>query len=238
MPTLSSQSRDRLKENLWAVNQEIKDACDRANRSVEDVRLIAVSKGQDYALIKEAYGLYQRDFGESYAQELSQKISRARRDGLSDICWHFIGAIQTNKLKWILEADVIHSISSLRHAALIDGRLRKPLQVFCEVNLDKDPGRQGFFKEEVVAAIEQISSLERIRLAGLMTILPRQIDASPDHWFGVMRDLREQIISQGLMDKVSLSMGMSDDFVQAIEHGANFIRVGTKIFGPRSGSKG
>lgn len=237
MPSLSSQARDRLKENLWVVNGEIKDACDRANRSVEEVRLIAVSKGQEYALIKEAYNLSQRDFGESYAQELSQKISLARRDGLSDIRWHFIGAIQTNKLKWILEADVIHSISSLRHAALIDERLRKPLQVFCEVNLDKNPGRQGFNQEEVLAAIEQISSLDRIRLAGLMTIVPRQIGVSPEHWFRMMRELSEQIISQGFMDRVSLSMGMSDDFVQAIGHGANFIRVGTKIFGPRSRPK-
>jgi len=221
-----------VEQNYHDLLREIQTACDEAKRSRREVILVAVSKGHEFSEIKKVYDCGQRDFGESYAQELGQKIARAKSSGLHDIRWHFIGAIQSNKINIIKDAQVVQSISSVRHAKLLDGAAQQTIEIFLQVKLDDNPKRQGVGKEALISTISQIQSLPMLNLQGLMTVLPLDQN-SPSFWFSQMANLRSEILRQGLLHRVMLSMGMSDDFFEAIAHGANFIRIGTRIFGPR-----
>lgn len=224
---------NNIKKNLADVEKLINSSCENAHRRREEITLIAVSKGHDFNKILAAYRCGQRDFGESYAQEFSEKIARARDENLADIRWHFIGAIQSNKLKYIKDADVIHSIGSLKHAELLNAMLSKPKNIFLQINLDNNPDRQGFAKEDVIDVLFHMKNLANLRVQGLMTILP--VDHNkPATWFSQMTALKEEIKSKGILVEVSLSMGMSDDFLEAIANGANLLRIGTRIFGPRN----
>lgn len=212
--------------NLLPIKQAIAEACDRAGRQAAEIKLIAVSKGQDFAKIHQAYEQGQRDFGENYAGELALKQKLAREQELLDIKWHYLGAIQTNKIKLIIEADFIHGVGEIRHAVLINKIANKTIGIFLQVNLNPNDGRHGFREEDLPRAIEQIKLLPRLYLQGLMTITPTEGALNPSFWFKKMSRL-------GQLYNLDLSMGMSEDFSEAITYGANFVRIGSKIFGPR-----
>lgn len=232
MPMRSLSQKETLKANLGKIERTITDFCKRAHRKREDVTLIAVSKGHDFSNILSLYELGQRDFGESYAQEMVPKIDLALEHKLSDIRWHFIGAIQTNKLQLIKRANVIHSVGSVRHAEMLDKILDEPMPIFLQINLDKNPKRQGFLESDLDQSIKKLSYLKKLKIQGLMCILPQ--DEDPDFWFKKMAALKQAVLNQGLISDVYLSMGMSDDFELAIQHGADYLRIGTKIFGARA----
>lgn len=196
----------------------------------EDVTVILVTKGQDFSSLKAAYDAGIRNFGESYAQEFLKKYELANSAGLQDIRWHFIGAIQSNKIEIIIKANVIHSVSCIRHAELISQKTLSSKEIFLQVNLDGDKNRQGFLVPELPVVIPQLALLENIRIRGLMCIAP--LHHGPDYWFSQMVGLKQDLLRSG-MAEVKLSMGMSDDFLQALAHGANFIRVGRRVFGSR-----
>lgn len=217
-----------INDNLSSLNKEIEACCKAVHRERDEVHLIAVSKGQKFDKITAAYSLGLRHFGESYAQELLIKQKHAQEAGLRDIKWHFIGAIQTNKIKIIASADYVHSVGSIVHAQALSKAASHEIKVFLQVNMGGALTRQGFREDEIHHAWESIEKLENLRLVGLMTILPLT-PAMPHHyWFAKMNQLREQI-----QKPIHLSMGMSGDFAEAIMAGADFIRIGEKLFGKR-----
>lgn len=224
---------DDLAHCFSEIETAISDACRRASRSRHEVTLIAVTKGHDFSKLAAAYHLGQRDFGESYAHEMASKIKLAQTANLKDIKWHFMGAIQTNKLKLIRKADFVHSIGSVRHAELLNDMADKVIDIFLQVNLDGDVKRQGFLCADLLPAVKKVAGFKRLRLKGLMAILPQDPDSPMRVWFTKMVDLKRTILKSGLLEEVYLSMGMSDDFAEAIMHGTNFVRIGTKLFGPR-----
>ncbi|MCA9508766.1 MAG: YggS family pyridoxal phosphate-dependent enzyme [Myxococcales bacterium] len=217
-----------LKSNLNALENEIKESCLKAQRSSDSVKLIAVSKGQDFQKIVAAYNLGLRDFGESYAQEFVLKREQAQKAGMNDIKWHFIGAIQTNKIKLISKAHFVHSIDSISHAQSLSKVAPHNIGVFLQINLSGDQGRHGFSEEEIIQEWPLVKQMDNLNFLGIMTILPL-IPTKPHHyWFSKMQHLKRQI-----GNNIKLSMGMSTDFSQAIIAGADFIRIGERLFGKR-----
>lgn len=212
--------------NLEPLRQEIADTCQMAGRDLHEISLIAVSKSQSFTAIVEAYRLGMRDFGENYAAELSMKQQLARENKLDGIKWHYLGAIQTNKIKLIASADVIHSICQVRHAKLLDKIATKNIGIFLQVNLNPDDHRQGFTQADLADAIKEIKALPMLNLLGLMMVCPVVASRKPAFWF-------ERLHALGQLFGLDLSMGMSEDFREAIAHGASYLRIGSKLFGPR-----
>jgi pyridoxal phosphate enzyme (YggS family) len=222
---------------LASLRDRIQKTCHETSRDPKSVHVIAVSKGHDFQAIKKAYDFGQRDFGESYAQDLDRKISEADKGGLNDIIWHFIGALQTNKIQTILKAKVIHSVGSLKHAALLNQKALKIVDIFLQVNLDSSPKRQGFYPADVTNAVIALDNLRNLSFKGLMCIAPQDHLHSPSYWFHHMANLKNEIIKSKLKKNVALSMGMSSDFADAILCGSNYVRSGTSIFGERATTK-
>lgn len=194
------------------------------------VRLLAVSKGQSPDRIREAYAAGLRDFGENYVQEL-QKKQQALKD-LPDLRWHFIGHIQSNKIKALADVAAVHSLAEMRHAhALSELRRHAPVEVFLQVALEASAERSGVPVNEVVERYRQIGQLPGLRLVGLMTVLP--LGSQTGIWFSQMKDLQKALMERGF-GHVLLNMGMSQDFEEAIRSGADWVRIGSLVFGPRS----
>jgi len=191
------------------------------------VTLVAVSKTQPAAAIREAYAAGQRDFGENYAQEWRDKADAL--GDLADLRWHFIGALQTNKVKYL--AGRVHAIHTLDRAELARELSRRFLargavaRAFLEVNTGGEASKAGCAPDAAPALAEEVRGLPAIELVGLMTIPPPEEDPRPH--FRLLRGLRDRL---GLRE---LSMGMSADWRVAVEEGATVIRVGTAIFGER-----
>lgn len=223
-----------LADRLQKIRTEIGNACKRSQRSVSEVHLLAVSKLQPVELIEEAYALGLRDFGENYVQELKEK--KEQLSHLSEIRWHLIGPLQSNKAKLALQsADVFQALDSLKlaqklaSAAKALGRQR-PWSVFVQVNVDEEETKSGVNPNDLAPLVEGIKNLPALKLTGLMCIpRPREnLEVMRDP-FKKLRSLSEQFPELGLQ----LSMGMSEDFQIAIEEGANWIRVGRSLFGAR-----
>ncbi len=202
--------------------------------------LIAVSKQQPLGAILEAYEGGQRDFGENYVQELLEKDAALRARGIEDIRWHFIGHLQTNKVKALLPAvSVVHSVGSLRLAREISkrwvasGRAGR-LSVFLEVNIDEEPSKGGFAPAELPAALPELGDLPGLEWRGLMCIPSPQSGQSGEAFRRLVALERQcQPVTRG-----ELSMGMSDDYLVALREGASatklWIRIGTALFGARN----
>ncbi len=230
-----------LKENYSIVRENILKACEKAGRDPESVKLIAVSKTKPAEDIEEIYSLGQRDFGENKVQELSQKIEILP----DDIKWHLIGHLQHNKVKYIIgKTELIHSVDSERLALTISKEAVKhnvTADVLIEVNVAGEESKFGVTTDETIELIEKISKLPGIHICGLMTIAP--FVADPEENRPVFRKLRELSvdIADKKIDNVTmsvLSMGMTNDYIVAIEEGATLVRVGTAIFGERQYIKG
>jgi PLP dependent protein len=191
------------------------------------VTLVAVSKTQPAEAIREAYAAGQRDFGENYAQEWREKAD-ALAD-LADLRWHFIGALQTNKVKYL--AGRVHALHTVDRVELAREASRRfsakgaVARAFLEVNTGGEASKAGCSPEDAPALAEAMRALPGIELVGLMAIPPPEEDPRPH--FRLLRGLRDRL---GLAE---LSMGMSADWPIAVEEGATVIRVGTAIFGER-----
>ena len=223
--------------NYLEVQEKVRQACLRGDRSEKDVTLIAVSKTKPLEDLREAYKAGARDFGENKVQELTDKIPNLPED----IRWHMIGHLQRNKVKYIVgRVYMIHSVDSLRLAEEISREaVRKNLavRILMEVNVAQEDSKFGVSVEEAPALAEEIAKLPGISLEGLMTIAPYVQDAEENRKvFAQLRQLAVDISDKNI-DNVSMnvrSMGMSGDYEVAIEEGATFVRVGTGIFGERS----
>lgn len=213
----------RLSEIRGAISQ----ACARVGRDAGDVNLLAVSKLQPAEAIEEAYHAGQRDFGENYVQELVGK--RARLAHLTDLRWHLIGHLQTNKAKQVVAAaDFFHALDSEKLARELAKRATRPLPVFIEVNVDREATKAGVMPEGVEALIQFVCAEPNLKLEGLMCI--------PEHRepIELMRPAFRALADLARPRGLKLSMGMSSDFEIAIEEGAHWVRVGTKLFGERA----
>lgn len=201
-----------------------------------NVKLVAVSKFHPAEEIMEAYNAGQRCFGESRPQELAAKYEALPKD----IEWHFIGHIQTNKLKLVLPcASLIHSIDSLRLLKAVDewGKAKgKIINVLLQLHLGAEPTKQGFSEDEIRSILEEASDYTNISFRGLMGMATHTTDE------GIIREDFERISRfknelnssfPGLADFTELSIGMSDDYGIALEHGSTIVRIGTMIFGAR-----
>ena len=226
-----------LKENLLQVEQNIKEACKRANRKRSEVTLISVSKTKPIETLKEAYDLGVRVFGENKVQELEQKIPAFG----SDVSWHMIGHLQRNKVKYIVgKVDLIHSVDSLRLAEEIQKESEKKnvvSNILIEVNVAEEESKFGITCEEVLDLVKTISEFPNIHIRGLMTIAPYVVDSEENRWiFRKIKDLSVDINDKNIdnVDMDILSMGMTGDYTVAIEEGATHVRVGTGIFGERN----
>lgn len=229
-----------LKENLAQVKKNIELACKKAGRDRSEVTLIAVSKTKPVEMLQEIYDEGIRDFGENKVQELDQKMPVMPED----IKWHMIGHLQRNKVKYIAgKVALIHSVDTYRLAEEINIQAKKKnviIPILIEVNIAQEESKFGTSKEDAILLVEEISKLENVRIKGLMTIAPNVSDPEENRLYfrGIKQlsvDIRNKNIDNVSMD--ILSMGMTGDYMVAIEEGATMVRVGTGIFGERNYNK-
>jgi len=216
------------------VRGRIEEACRRAGRSSESVRLVAVSKTFPPATIRELLELGHGLFGENRVQEALPKM-----DLLGPaVRWHLVGHLQTNKVRQIIgRFELIHSVDSEKLAREIQRRAefagtRQP--VLLQVNVAEEETKFGVIEEAVLPLVESIARMEHVDLRGLMTIPPPVEDPEAARgWFADLRELRDRCAERSGLALSELSMGMTDDFEVAIEEGATLVRVGRAIFGER-----
>ena len=225
-----------LKENYAQVLENIKTACARAGRPASEVTLIAVGKTKPVSMLREVYEAGVREFGENKVQELTEKYEQLPKD----IHWHMIGHLQRNKVKYLIgRTTLIHSVDSLRLAEEISRQACKEqvdVDILVEVNIAGEASKFGTAGEEAAALVEQIAALPGIHIRGLMTIAPFVENPEENRpYFRKMKELSVDIMKKNIdnVDMDILSMGMTGDYMVAIEEGATMVRVGTGIFGER-----
>lgn len=229
-----------LSDNLKQVQNNIKVACERAGRNPEEVKLIAVSKTKPVEMLKEVYETGIRDFGENYVQELVDKIEVLP----DDIKWNMIGHLQRNKVKYIVgKVSMIHSVDSLRLAQEISKESVKKnviTDILIEVNVAQEENKFGIKVEDAENFIRKISDLPSIKIRGFMTSAPYVQNPEDNRcYFKQLKQLLVDINAKNI-DNISmdtLSMGMTNDYIVAVEEGATMVRVGTAIFGERNYNK-
>lgn len=221
-------------ENLAFIHEQIRAACLRAGRQESEVTLIAVTKTFPADRVREAFDAGQRDVGENRLQEAESKIPLLP----AALRWHYIGQLQRNKVRKVLPLfAMIHSIDSLRLAQYTNELARElglfP-QVFLQINHAAEESKAGFSLEDLRASWESLLSLDRLEIVGLMTVPPAVDDAEQSRpWFAALRKLRDDLARQTNAPLPYLSMGMSGDYVVAIEEGATHVRIGSAVFGSR-----
>jgi pyridoxal phosphate enzyme (YggS family) len=219
-----------LAERLAAVESRVRAACEAAGRSRDEVTLVAVSKTREVPEIRAAMELGQLDFGENYAQHLRDKVDAIG----TGPHWHFIGALQRNKVKYVAgRAHLFHAMDRLQLADEFQKRCEHPQPVLVAVNTGGEATKSGVEVEEALVLCEALERHPGVELRGLMTIPPpveNPEDSAP--FFATLAELSEEGRRRGL-PLAELSMGMSHDFEVAIANGATLVRVGTAIFGPR-----
>lgn len=227
-----------IKENLSEIQSKIDTACKKFNRNLNDVRLIAVTKTFPAEVINEALSVGVADIGENRVQEAEEKFPALSN---SKVCRHLIGHLQSNKVRKAVELfDWIHSIDSIKLAEKVNrvaGELGKCPIVLAQVDLGKEPTKNGIDESELNDLVAYLATVQHINFRGLMTIPPYFENPSETlPYFLRLRDLLSEINSKKTYPKtlIELSMGMSHDFEVAIQAGATLIRVGTAIFGTRS----
>lgn len=224
-----------IASNLQAVHQSIARVVHKAQRRMEDVTLLAVSKTFPASAVREAYAAGQRIFGENYVQEALEKINTLRDLPLE---WHFIGPIQSNKTRVIAENFAwIHSVDRLKIAERLSAQRPQdmpPVNVCIQVNVSGENSKSGVAPSMLQELAQQIARLPRLKLRGLMAIpAPAEGLSAQRKPFMQLRELLQHLNAQGLMLD-TLSMGMSQDLEAAILEGSTIVRVGSAIFGQRN----
>jgi len=220
-----------IEKNIAKVAACIREAAQAVHRDAATVGLLAVSKTQPAAAIREAFAAGLRDFGENYLQEALDK--QVELDDLP-LIWHFIGPIQSNKTKAIAEHfDWVHSVDRLKIAQrLSDQRpaTLPPLNICLQVNVSGEASKSGCTPQELGPLAEAVAAMPQLRLRGLMCIpAPTEDPAEQRAAFARLRLLRDELA----LDLDTLSMGMSQDLEAAIAEGATWVRIGTALFGAR-----
>jgi pyridoxal phosphate enzyme (YggS family) len=225
-----------IQQNLRMIRERIEQACHDCGRDPHAVRLVAVSKTKPAADVMAAFAAGQKLFGESYVQEFTDKAEQVE----APVDWHFIGHLQSNKVKYLRgRVRMVHSVDRLSLAREINRqwkRIDERIDVLVQVNLAGEQSKSGTAPQQAPALVRKLSELPHLRVRGLMTLPPFFEDPQAVRpYFRQLRELSEEIAGLDLpgvgMDE--LSMGMSHDFPAAIEEGATLVRIGTAIFGAR-----
>jgi PLP dependent protein len=230
--------------NLQHVKQEMTTAENRAvtigtRVAKMPTMLVAVSKTKPAAVVREAFAAGQRDFGENYVQEGVAKIAELADLRSGGIVWHFIGPLQSNKARLVAQHfDWVHGIDRAKIAdALSVHRLAHSailLNVCVQVNISGEASKSGVVPSDAMALAKHVSSLPGLKLRGLMTIIENTPDpATQRAQFRTMHKLQHELAQAGMATD-TLSMGMSQDFMIAVEEGATLVRIGSAIFGARN----
>lgn len=219
-----------IKENLLDIENDIK------KYSINDARLLCVSKTHGIRKINEVYDLGYRHFGENKVQELLEKKYQLAKD----IKWHMIGHLQTNKVKKIVgEAYLIHSVDSIKLLKEIDrvAKNKNIIQnILIQINISKENTKSGIYLEEIEDFFEQAKIFKNVNIKGLMTMAP---DTENEEYilmvFNKLKKTFDKLskLSYNNINMKFLSMGMTNDYILALKEGSNIIRVGSKIFGKR-----
>lgn len=221
-------------ENFRKIQDLLAMATADAKRPAGSVQLLAVSKSQPAAQVREATASGQQHFGENFVQEALDKKEEVGQD---DLVWHFIGRLQANKTRPVAEHfDWVHTVDRLKTARRLSEQrpyYAGDLNICIQVNIDGEPGKSGVPPDELTALATAISGLTRLRLRGLMCIpVVRHGIESQREPFRRLRQLSEALAASGIATD-TLSMGMSADFEAAILEGATIVRIGTALFGAR-----
>ncbi len=233
---MEKSSIDLFDENYKIIKQNIARAAEKSGRKPEDITLLAATKTVDISVINHAISAGIDYIGENRVQEFLLK-----NDGYLPVHKHFIGHLQTNKVKDIINrVELIHSVDSYRLAEEISKQAvknNKVMDILIEINIGSEYSKSGFEYENAYAAAEKISKLEGIKIRGLMAIPPICENSEQNRpYFAKMKklfiDIGNKKIDNSNMD--ILSMGMSDDYETAISEGANMVRIGTALFGKRN----
>src|SRR5699024_8787362 len=214
--------------NLEEITNKIKSACEKSNRNLDEITLIAVTKYVTIERNKEMLDTGIKDFGENRDDGFLEKY-----DVIGDQAnWHFIGTLQSRKVKNIIDkVDMIHSLDRLSLAKEINKRAGRVIDCFVQVNVSEEDTKHGLHVEEVPAFIEQMQKYDNIRLVGLMTMAPHIEDEERiRNIFRQLADLRDEMKEKEYPHAPCnyLSMGMSNDYEIAVEEGATHIRIGSK----------
>lgn len=222
-----------LSERYLKVKERVREACKKAGRDEQSVKLVAVSKFHPIDAIIEVAGLGQKEFGENYIQEALEKIAVR-----PDLNWHAIGPIQHKKTKDIIgKFSLIESLATDSFLQELEKRTKNAnctQDVLLQVNIGREEQKSGLLPEDLIPFAQKVLAVPSLKLCGLMCLPP--LDENPEHtrpYFIQLRELKEKLEKELGVRLPHLSMGMSADFPIAIEEGATIIRVGTDIFGPR-----
>lgn len=223
-----------IKDRLDDIKARVRASAKSVGRTPDEIKLIAVSKRQPFERLEEAYRLGIRDFGENTAQGLAQRVHDCDSAGLRGIRWHFVGRLQSNKVRVVApNSYLIHSLDRLSLAEALARRTEEhPVNVLLQVNIGKEKQKGGVPVTEVFELAQQVRRLPGIKVRGLMGMPPFGVDSAP--FYRELGTLFGQL-GQHMQPDVftELSMGMSGDFETAIRYGATHVRVGTAIFGER-----
>jgi len=222
-----------LESRYLAVKGQIGDAVAKAGRSLSDVELIVISKNHPAPLVADLHALGHRHFGENRDQEAAPKALETA--GLDGVTWHFVGQLQSNKVKSVLGyAKYLHSVDRTTLLSALAKELAKtPINVKCfiQLNLTDDPGRGGIQPPDLLTFAEAVAAVPGIELQGVMGVAALERDPRID--FETIARCSEQLVGVHPRAKY-ISAGMSHDFEQAIEFGATHLRIGTAITGNRN----
>lgn len=231
---MNCAEKNALQQRYLSVRDRFEEAVRRSGRTMQDVALVAVSKFHPAEAVRAVAEAGHSLFGESYAQEAQEK--RAALDDLP-LQWHYIGRLQTNKAKDVTgRFDLIHTVDSLKLAETLSRRLASGLEqpVLIQLNVGEEAQKAGVDSANLEQLAEGILRLPNLRLLGLMCLPPFFDDGEAARpYFAALREQRDRLAARLGIAFPCLSMGMSGDFVQAIEEGATLVRIGTDIFGPR-----
>ncbi len=224
-----------IKNNLEIINEKIEKAAQRSGMKFSDIKLLGVSKQVESDRIKEAIKCGHLSFGENYVQEFLSKYEILSEN--RDVDWHFIGHLQKNKVKYIIDkVSLIHSVDTISLAEEINKRAEKlglKIPILIEINLGEEISKSGIEVSELSNFLEQLSTFNNVNVSGLMALPPFCENPEDSRkYFIKLRELRDSFNSSYNNFK-ELSMGMSSDYEVAIEEGATIVRVGTAIFGER-----
>ena len=221
-----------INERLHQISQDMSDAALSCSRNVSDITLIGVTKTKPIEMVKEAFDAGLSDFGENYVDEFSDK---ERSFHPQKLAYHFIGRLPTKKVTKVVGfSSLIHSVGSLKLAKKVDFVASEKnicQDILVQINQGSELSKSGILDSEAIMFFEQALEYKNINILGLMSIPPFTEPARP--YFVRLRELRDSLESQFKKDLPYLSMGMSDDFKDAIVEGSTHIRLGTTIFGSR-----
>lgn len=226
-------TEEELRKNYDTVLNNIRIHAEKVGRNCDEIKLVAVTKTRPVEVLNLALKVGIKVFGENYAQELRDKAKVLQA---TDIEWHFIGRIQTNKVKYIVPvAKLIHSVYRLEELEEIDKvakKLNKTQHVLLEVNVSGEETKAGLQPEQVRDFLIQATKYPNVKIVGLMTMAPYIEPEITRPYFKKLKALRDELRGD-FPDIVELSMGMTNDYTVAVEEGSTIVRIGTALFGER-----